>query len=98
MYQKNLDNEELNLHKSLSDHKILSVVINNIEEVQRNRVKLINRNLSMKITHDSLKSATSLQNFLENHKLQCNCNNYSANSAHDNYISKWSEMLGTFAF
>jgi hypothetical protein len=25
----------------------------------------------MKITHDSLKSATSLQNFLENHKIQC---------------------------
>jgi hypothetical protein len=31
---KNLDNEKLNLHKSLSDHKILSVVINNIEETE----------------------------------------------------------------
>ena len=68
---KNLDTEELNLHKSISDHKILSVVINNIEEVQRNRVKLINRNLSMKITQDSLKSATSLQKFFENHQNEC---------------------------
>ena len=55
----------------MSDHKILSVVINNIEEVQRNRVKLINRNLSMRITQNSLKNATNFQTFLKNHQIQC---------------------------
>ena len=51
---KNLCTNELILHRSISDHKILSIKINNVKEVQRNTIKLINRKIAKDLTQSSL--------------------------------------------
>jgi hypothetical protein len=68
---KNIDTEDLILHKSISDHKILSVKIKNITEVQRNNIKLINRKLAKEITQSSLSSSQDLVSFFKNHQQNC---------------------------
>ena len=60
----NLDTEKLILQKSISDHKILSVKIKNITEVQRNNIKLIGNPLYVPDRFGNTADGTALPYFL----------------------------------
>ena len=64
---ENIKCEKIQFHCSISDHKLISLEILNVEEVSRKSIKLINRKLAKEIMIDSLMNCINLEEFISNH-------------------------------
>ncbi len=67
---KNLKVSKASGIRSLSDHKLIAIEIEDICEIPKNKVKVLNRRLATLITRESLQDITSVEEFFEKHRVE----------------------------
>ena len=64
---ENIKCGKIQFHRSISDHKLISLEILDVGEVPRSSIKIINQKLAKEIMVDSLNNSEDLEEFNSNH-------------------------------
>ena len=80
---ENIKCGKIQFHRSISDHKLISLEILDVGEVPRSSIKIINRKLAKEIMIDSLMNCKNLEEFISNHHKKCRTHkNLNSNQKH----------------
>ncbi len=69
-----LQADDIQTHRSMSDHRLLTMKIRNVGEVPRRCIEVTNRKLAKEITLRSLKKSEEVREFMRKHREDCKRN------------------------